>query len=89
MIAPAALDKAGAAAYLSLSTSTFERLVREGNAPRPRMLSDRRVAWVRAELDKWLHSRPPSDLLPPANTGAPKPRQAKKLQQPPTAPTAA
>lgn len=34
--------------------------------------ADRRVCWLRAELDAWLISRPVSDLAPPPNTGAKK-----------------
>ncbi len=71
---PAALTKEQAAAYLTLSVSTFEKLVRENNLPKPRQIADRRVAWIRAELEAWLYGRPPSELLPPVNTGAPKPR---------------
>lgn len=71
---PAALTKEQAAAYLTLSVSTFEKLVRENNLPKPRQIADRRVAWIRTELEAWLHGRPPSELLPPVNTGAPKPR---------------
>lgn len=73
-LAPAALDKAGAAKFLALSVSTFERPVREGRAPRPRQLSGRRVALIRAEPEAWLHERPVSELPPPANTGASKRR---------------
>ena len=73
-IAPAALDREDAAAYLALSVSTFERLVRDGSIPQPRQLASRRVAWLRFELDEWLLSRPVSEQLPPPNTGAPKPR---------------
>jgi prophage regulatory protein len=76
-VAPAALDRVSAAAYLALSVSTFEGLVREGSAPQPRQLSARRVAWVRVELDEWLLTRPKSALLPPENTSAPKPRDRR------------
>ncbi len=41
---PAALTKDQAAAYLTLSVSTFEKLVRENNLPKPRQIADRRVA---------------------------------------------
>ena len=68
--APAALDKTAAAAYVALSETTFEKLVRESDLPQGRLLSGRRVAWLRAELDAWLISRPASKLLPPDNTGA-------------------
>lgn len=74
VVAPAALEREAAAAYLALSVSTFERLVREKSLPAPRQVADRRVAWLRTELDEWLQARPISDLLPPENTGAPKPR---------------
>jgi len=81
-VAPAALDRESAAAYLALSVATFERLVREKNAPQPRQLAGRRVAWLREELDAWLSSRPVSEQLPPSNTGAPKPRKSRKCADP-------
>ncbi|MDO4704734.1 MAG: AlpA family phage regulatory protein [Comamonadaceae bacterium] len=68
--APAALDRDHAAAYCALSRSTFERLVREKIAPQARQVGGKRVVWLRAELDAWLLSRPPSEQLPPENTGA-------------------
>lgn len=74
-VSPIALNKEQSAQYLSLGISTFEKLVREDKMPKPRQLSEHRVAWVRAELDAWLQSRPPSDLPPPPNTGASKRRQ--------------
>lgn len=70
---PACLDRAGVAAYLSLSESTIEKLTREGGFPRPRLLSSKRCGWLVSELDEWLAQRPVSDLAPPPNTGAPKP----------------
>lgn len=73
-IAPAALSRKDAAAFLSLSVSTLEKLVREGALPKPRLLAGRRVAWIRAELESWLIKRPESELLPPENTGASKPK---------------
>lgn len=78
-IQPAALDREGAAAYLALSVSTFERLVREASMPQPRQLSGHRVAWIRSELDLWLLERPKSEQLPPHNTGTPKPRLKRGL----------
>lgn len=75
--APAALERSQAAAYVSLSVSTFEKWVQEKKAPQPRQFPGRRVAWLRTELDAWLFSLPPSDQLPPENTGAKKPRGTK------------
>lgn len=92
--APAALDRDQAAAYVSLGISTFERLVQSRQAPQPRMFpAARRVAWLRSELDAWLLGLPPSTLLPPENTGAPKRgrktnAQITAQQVAPSAPTA-
>lgn len=75
---PGGLDREAAAAYLSLGVTTFERLVQAKEAPQPRKFPGaRRVAWLRSELDAWLQSLPESTLLPPDNTGAPKPRKSK------------
>lgn len=70
---PAALGRADAAAYLGLSESTFGRLVQKREIPLPRQLAEKRVAWLRCELDAWLLARPVSNQLPPPNTGAPRP----------------
>ena len=64
---PAALDIDQTAAYLSLSNSTIEKMVRKGEFPAPRQLSGRRVAYLLKEVDAWLESRPVSELLPPVN----------------------
>jgi prophage regulatory protein len=64
---PAAIDIDQTAAYLSLSNSTIEKMVRKGEFPAPRQLSGRRVAYLLKEVDEWLESRPVSDLLPPVN----------------------
>jgi prophage regulatory protein len=66
---PAFSDKPSAAAFLALSKSTFEQLVRDGDAPKPRVLSARRVGWLVRELRRWAEARPVSDMLPRTNTG--------------------
>jgi prophage regulatory protein len=68
-VEPAYLDKSAAAAFMSLSESTFEQLVRNGVAPKPRALSGRRVGWLLRELRAWAETMPVSEMLPPANTG--------------------
>lgn len=68
-IAPAALDLDSAAQYVALSSSTVEKLVRQGDFPKPRLLSGRRVAYLVRELEAWVESRPVSDLAPPVNCG--------------------
>lgn len=84
-IEPGALELDDAAAFVSLSPSTWQRLVREERAPQPRSLSDNRVGWLVEELREWLRNRPVSSNLPPQNTGAKKPRRAGG-RMPPTAP---
>lgn len=58
-----------------LSKSTIEEERRQGRFPQPRQLSGRRVGWLVSEIEAWLASRPVSDLPPPPNTGARKPRR--------------
>lgn len=89
--APAALEREQASAYVGLALSTFERLVSQQIAPQPRQLGGKRVVWLRTELEAWLHSCPVSTQLPPANTGAKKPRHSKAISandQPQAAPNA-
>lgn len=64
-----------AALAVGISESTLQHLVRRGDFPKPRQLSARRVGWLTREVEAWAESRPHSDLPPPPNTGAPKPRR--------------
>jgi prophage regulatory protein len=57
------------AAVLSLSTRGVQRLVQEGNFPKPRAVSTRRVAWLVREIEEWAELREFADMLPPANAG--------------------
>ena len=68
-VEPLYLDKVEAAAFLSVSVSTFEKLLREdATFPRPRALSANRNGNLVAELRGWGETRPIADRLPPANT---------------------
>ena len=58
-----------------LSKSTLEEEIRLGRFPKPRQFSARRVGWLVREVDEWIEGRPLSNLAPPPNTGAPKPRR--------------
>lgn len=78
---PLYVDLAQLLVLLPLSESTLQQLQREGRFPRPRVLSDRRVAWLVTEVEEWAAARPHSDLPPPPNTGAPKPRGPRRLRQ--------
>ena len=66
---PAYLDREGAAAFVSLSVITMERMVAKGEFPSPRQLTGKRVGWLVRELDEWSEARPVSSNLPPANCG--------------------
>jgi len=66
---PIYLDKPAVADFVALSVATIERLVRENEFPKPRVLSGRRVAWLVREVEEWAESRPASELPPPPNTG--------------------
>lgn len=74
-IAPIFLDLPAVAEVVALSVSTVQELVRQGQFPAPRQLSGRRVGWLVREVTEWAESRPVSTLLPPPNTGAPKPKK--------------
>jgi predicted DNA-binding transcriptional regulator AlpA len=68
-IKPLYLAREEAAAFLSISDSMLDKLVAQGDAPKPRKLSAGRVAWLVEELEAWGKGRPVSDLLPPPNAG--------------------
>lgn len=84
---PIYLDLDGVHLATTLSVSTIEKLVRDGEFPKPRLLSDRRVGWLKREVVEWCEARPVSQLLPPPNTG--KRRKATRSPEPQGAPTAA
>lgn len=73
-LAPILVSKPIAAQMLAMSATTFERCVQKGEIPKPRQLSAGRVGWLVRELAEWGEARPVSELLPPPNTGAKKPR---------------
>lgn len=74
-LAPIFLDLPAVAEVVALSVSTVQELVRQGQFPAPQQLSGRRVGWLVREVTEWAESRPVSNLLPPPNTGAPKPKK--------------
>lgn len=74
------LDLPGVADVLSVSESTVQKLVREGDFPRSRQISGRRVGWLMREVVAWAEARPVSEISPPANTGAKKPRASAASQ---------
>ena len=68
-IKPIYLDRETAAAFVSLSVSTMERMVVQGTFPQPRQLTDKRVGWLVREVEAWAESRPVSSNLPVPNCG--------------------
>lgn len=78
VVRPFIVDLDTAAAAVALSVSTFQELVRQKVAPQPRKLSGRRVGWLLRELEEFAETRPISDLAPPPNTGAKKPRESRQ-----------
>lgn len=72
-------DLATVAQVVSLSESTVQELVRQGQFPMPRQTSGRRVGWLAREVQEWAESRPVSTLPPPPNTGAAKPRARQEV----------
>lgn len=68
-IKPAYLDREHAAAFVSLSIPTMERMVARRQFPQPRQLTDKRVGWLVRELEEWSESRPESTNLPVENCG--------------------
>jgi predicted DNA-binding transcriptional regulator AlpA len=55
---PRLISREAAAAYLSLSPTTFDQLVKEGRMPKPLLLTGRRRGWDVRTLDAAI------DLLP-------------------------
>ncbi len=63
---PPVLHEAWAAAYLSLSTTTFRTAV-VPDVP-PVKLTEKRIGWLRSDLDNWLAQRAGGGAsLPPVN----------------------
>jgi prophage regulatory protein len=70
----ALIDRDELPEVVKLSLRTIEEEIRQGRFPKPRQTSGRRVAWLASDVDAWMESLPESDLPPPPNTGAKKPR---------------
>ncbi|MCW5659964.1 MAG: AlpA family phage regulatory protein [Burkholderiaceae bacterium] len=62
--APIALRRDQASQALGISVSLFESLVRRGRMPKPRLLADKSVGWLYAELQRCAEALPVSDLPP-------------------------
>ena len=58
ILAPRLISRAAAAAYCSVWPNTFDMMIEAGQLPRPKRLSEHRLAWDVRELDQAI------DLLP-------------------------
>jgi predicted DNA-binding transcriptional regulator AlpA len=55
---PRLICRAAAAAYACVSPGTFDKMVDDGEMPRPKRLRDRRKAWDVRELDEAIDQLP-------------------------------
>jgi predicted DNA-binding transcriptional regulator AlpA len=70
-IRPRVLPEDAAAIYIGVSTSTLQKLVRDGKLQKPRQVSAARVAYEVADLDEYLDTCPRSTLKPGPGQKAP------------------
>lgn len=68
ILKPLYLELDAVSFVVGLAIATIQRLVRDGSFPKPRQLSNRRIAWLTREVEEWAEQRPISDLHPPPNT---------------------
>jgi predicted DNA-binding transcriptional regulator AlpA len=59
-VAPRLIGRDDAAAYVGVSPNTFDKMIADGLMPRPRRLTERRLAWDLRQLDAAI-DRLPSD----------------------------
>lgn len=71
-VKPVYLSSAEVARFVSLSPANVQKLVRENQFPKPRLLSANRVGWLTHEVEDWAEARPVSNILPPTGGGRPK-----------------
>jgi predicted DNA-binding transcriptional regulator AlpA len=60
-LAPRLIGRHAAAAYVNVSPTTFDAMVRDGAMPKPRRLSSRRKAWDVRALDAAVDNLPVED----------------------------
>lgn len=77
IVRPLLVDFPTAAEVLSVSVSTLQLMIREGQIKPPRQISKGRVGYLVRDLEEFAESRPESTIAPPPNTGAKKPRKSQ------------
>jgi len=67
-LAPRLISREAAAAYVSVSPGTFDRMVEDGRMPRARRLGERRIAWDVRQLDAAVDELPAETTTPEDET---------------------
>jgi predicted DNA-binding transcriptional regulator AlpA len=57
-LAPRLIGREAAAAYVCVSPNTFDGMVKDGRMPRPKRLSEKRIAWDVRALDAAVDQLP-------------------------------
>jgi predicted DNA-binding transcriptional regulator AlpA len=60
-LTPRLISREAAAAYVNVSPTTFDAMVKDGTMPKPRRLSGRRKAWDVRALDAAVDNLPAED----------------------------
>jgi predicted DNA-binding transcriptional regulator AlpA len=63
---PRLISREASAAYVNVSPTTFDEMVRDGPMPRPKLLSERRRAWDVRKLDAAIDQLPNDEDRAPA-----------------------
>jgi predicted DNA-binding transcriptional regulator AlpA len=63
-LAPRGLSRAEAAAYVGVSTSLFDQMVRDDRMPGPKNINSR-IVWDRIRLDQFFEALPDRDAANP------------------------
>ena len=50
------LNAADAASYIGVSKTTFKKMVKNGEAPKPIQISKRRIVWDKKKLDSFIEA---------------------------------
>lgn len=66
-LAPRLVNRITAAAYVSVGPTLFDEMVADGRMPKPRQVSESRIAWDVRELDAAIDELP-AQGEPPRNT---------------------
>jgi predicted DNA-binding transcriptional regulator AlpA len=57
-LAPRLISREAASAYVNVSPTTFDEMVKAGKMPRPKLLTGRRKAWDVRGLDIYIDNLP-------------------------------